>query len=297
MASNTKSFTAVMLMQLRDAGRLQLDDPVNRYVPAVVYQAPDGRLVSPTFRQLAAHISGLPRDMRPAPASVEQLFQRLPQVVAESDPGTEYLYSNLGYAVLGQALAVIAGQPYAQYVTEHILRPLGMSSSGFDRSAIQAPIATGYTSIEVTPEGVTAQPARYASLGPGNPSGGLLSSLADMTQFVKLQFADGPVGGSQILSGASLREMWEPVFPTNGPGSATVGWFVSPFGSQALVCKNGALPGFHTQVCFLPQSQVGVVILANVATRLLTGPAGLQRMAQMILTTVLPALSPPATSS
>jgi CubicO group peptidase (beta-lactamase class C family) len=297
MASITKTFTATMLMQLRDAGRLQLDDPVNRYVPEAVYLAPDGSTVSPTFRELAAHTSGLPRDMRPVPRTVAELFQRLPSIQAQSEPGSEYFYSNLGYAVLGQVLAQIAGQSYDDYVTANILVPLGMAGSGFDPAPLRAQLATGYRSVQVTPSGVMAVAARLVDpQGAYNPAGGLLSSAADMVRFLMLQFRDGPVGGDQILSAASLAEMWQPVAPTEGTASSTIGWFVNEFGGQTIVCKNGGLPGFNTQMCALPQAKLGVVLLGNTAPQQ-TGPANLNVLAHRILAALAAAMSAPASAS
>jgi CubicO group peptidase (beta-lactamase class C family) len=289
MASITKTFTATMLMQLRDAGRLQLDDPVNQYVPQAVYKGPDGGTVSPTFRELAAHISGLPRDMVPAPATTQELFQRLAGVEAVSEPGTEYLYSNLAYAVLGQVLAQVAGQPYEEYVAANILGPLGMTSSGFNPASFQSMLATGYLQVQTGAQGVTAQAARPGDpLGVIDPAGGLLSSVSDMVRFLQLQFRDGPVGGDQILSASSLQEMWQPVAPTNGTGSSTIGWFTVHIAGFSMICKNGGLPGFGTQMCIVPEAKLGVVLLGNTAKQQ-TGPANLPALAESILSQVVTA--------
>ena len=145
--SVTKSFTALMLMQLRDAGKLQLDDPIEKYLPEFKIKSrfPDARPA--TFRQVAAHYSGLPRE---APMlheyratdefpSVEDQLKSLTTANSEMmiPPMTLYSYSNLGYDIMGLALSRIAKQPYDRYVADQILKPLGMNSSGFaDRKSV-----------------------------------------------------------------------------------------------------------------------------------------------------------------
>jgi CubicO group peptidase (beta-lactamase class C family) len=139
IGSNTKLFTATMLMQLRDAGKLQLDDPVERYLPAfsIPSRFPDSPPI--TFRQLATHTSGLPLEApleygyhftRTFP-SIEALLSSLTYLERCQPPYTAYRYSNLGFNILGHTLAQIAQQPYAEYVTQHLLNPLGMNDSGF----------------------------------------------------------------------------------------------------------------------------------------------------------------------
>src|SRR5262247_62286 len=139
IGSVTKSFTALMLMQLRDAGKLQLDDPIEKYLPEFKIKSrfPDARPA--TFRQVAAHYSGLPREA-PLPyenqetdeqPSVEEQLKCLKDVEMLFPAMTMYSYSNLGYNIMGLALSRVAKQPYDQYVAAQILKPLGMNYSGF----------------------------------------------------------------------------------------------------------------------------------------------------------------------
>jgi len=257
IGSITKIFTDTMLMQLRDAGKLDLDDPVDRYVPEVVYLAPDGRLISPTFRQLAQHRAGLPRDMSPPPATPSELFARLPRVRALWHPGDGFSYSNLGVATLARALAVIAGEPYEQYIDAHILAPLGMSHSGFFAAATPQPwLATGY-------QGPAQRPVPLPAGNAMSGAGFLWSSAADMARFIALQFRDAPADGDAVLSGASLREMWTDTAPTGGNGRIGLGWFVTARQGETVYMHNGAVAGFRADLKIAPELKLGVHVQIN----------------------------------
>ena len=297
IGSVTKTFTATMLMQLRDAGYLNLDDPVNAYVPQAQYSSPEGAIVSPSFRQLASHASGLPRSATPEPPTVDALFNRLlPNVTAVSDPGSAYRYSNLGYAVLGNALAQMAGVPYEQYVSTYILGPLGMNDSMFVPDAAHAAsVATGYTALKPTASGLRDTPVAAAQRGVFDPGGGLLSTADDMARYLELYFNDS----SPVLSAASRQEMFQPVIAANETDTgaaangeyATIGWFNLTTNPVPYIFKDGAWAGFTAFVILYPQSKVGVVVLENVDAALASGPAGPGAIANMIGNKLVPAIT------
>jgi CubicO group peptidase (beta-lactamase class C family) len=265
-ASISKMMTAVMLMQLRDGGKLSLQDTVNTYLPGAEYLSPSGETISPTFLELASHSSGLPRDMLPLPTSTEEMLQRLQTTTAVSEPGTEFLYSNLGFALLGQVLATVAGVSYEEYVTENILLPLGMTSSGFPRllpAVPQAGYATPYVSLSVTTDGVQPQPSEWQDLRVYNPAAGLYTTAIDMVQVLKLVFS----GGNVVLSASSLEEMQQQVISAlpalEGIG---IGWEIYVPGTDiSFIGKDGVLSGFQEQLMFVPGSNVGVFVVANTA--------------------------------
>jgi CubicO group peptidase (beta-lactamase class C family) len=190
MGSVTKMLTATMLMQLRDAGKLQLDDPVDKYVPGLHYLSPSGATVSPTFRELVSHTSGLPdyipNDPALLPSTNDDLLKELPSVVAVSEPGTQALYSDLGFDVLGYALSTIAGEPYESYVNNHILRPLEMADSGFvpnDQKtaalvqALTALPATEAAQLAMNPKLKPSDIAQLVSLYPPDEAAQILAAL------------------------------------------------------------------------------------------------------------------------
>src|SRR5918992_2612192 len=203
IGSITKVFTALMLMQLRDAGKLSLDDPIEKYLPEFKIKSrfPDARPA--TFRQVAAHYSGLPRE--PPMAHEYQFTEKFPPVeeqlkslkdVEMMIPAMSmFSYSNLGYNIMGLALARVAKQPYTQYVDQHILKPLGMNQSGFALTeSMKRHFAVGYRAA--SPDG-TFEKSTYPEYGMA--SGMLYSSVDDMTRFMSLFFREGPAGGKQVL--------------------------------------------------------------------------------------------------
>src|SRR5205085_2434571 len=134
-------FTAVMLMQLIAAGRVHLSDPVERYLPEVKQLASKPQGASPfTFLQLATMTAGLAREPEgagpfwtgPVSAWETKLLAALPHTSYTSFPGTEYSYSNIGYAILGAALARVAGQPYVEWERAHVFGPLRMERTRFE---------------------------------------------------------------------------------------------------------------------------------------------------------------------
>ncbi|MGH2584507.1 MAG: serine hydrolase domain-containing protein [Dehalococcoidia bacterium] len=293
IGSITKVFQATMLMQLRDTGRLELSDPVERYVPEVFYRAPDGSRASPTFLQLASHTAGLPQAMPRGLSTVPQFLRYVEGITAEAAPGTRYAYSNVGFVLLGQACAMIAGEPYHALVDHHIFAPLGMTSCTYDISTVdRSRLAVGYTHLEQTTTGRQGRAAGYGN--PFPPSGTILSTVEDMERFIMLQFRRGPAGGDQILAGGSIEEMWRPVAPTQGRASIAIGWHTAPFGSQTLVSKNGGQAGFTSLLCMLPELKLGVIGFVNMSPE--AGPGAgswLAELERMILTRLAGALDHP----
>jgi CubicO group peptidase (beta-lactamase class C family) len=191
VGSITKLFTATMLMQLRDAGKLQLDDPIEKYLPAFKLKSRFANTRPPTFREVVAHLGGIPREA-PLDYWYTQKFPTIEDIMASLDqtelilpPMSEFKYSNLGIAVLGHALETIAGQPYRDYVKQNILEPLGMQASDFElNSETEKQMATGYA-LE---PGQAPQAVGRPSISGFIYAGQLISSVSEMAAFISLQF-------------------------------------------------------------------------------------------------------------
>lgn len=271
VGSITKLFTATMLMQLRDAGKLHLDEAVAAYLPALERASRALGTPPPTFRQVASHTGGLPREapldhwrtlVFPSP---DELIASLATIEVVFPPLTEFKYSNLGVAVMGHALARLAGRAYAEYIDTQILQPLGMRSSVFDLTPELAErTATGYDPV---PRDTPPRPSARPHLNGFTPAGQLYSTVEDMARFMALQFRDGPVGGVQILAGDTLREMRQPVmmFPDWQAGTA-IGWRLSRVGGHVAIGHGGGVPGFTTQILLVPDLKLGVAVFANIGT-------------------------------
>jgi CubicO group peptidase (beta-lactamase class C family) len=291
IGSVTKAFTALMLMQLRDAGKLQLDDPIEKYLPEFKIKSrfPDARPA--TFRQVAAHYSGLPRE---APmlheyqvteefSSVEDQLKSLKVSEMMVPAMTMYSYSNLGYDILGLAMSRVAKQPYDQYVATQILRPLGMDLSGFALTEqMKQHFAVGYK--PAGPDG-THEKSSYPKVGLA--AGMLYSNVDDMGNWLSSFFGQGPRGGKQVLGSSSVLEMLTPVavstdISRNELGRATslwaygstVGFSVNPFrvDGEQVHYKDGAIDGFSSIVLINYPRKLGMAVLTN--TRTETFPLG-----------------------
>src|SRR5215207_1460430 len=142
IASMTKSFTAMAILKLRDEGKLSLDDPAERYVPALAglpYPTKDSPVI--TVRHLLTHSEGFPEDNPWGDRQLAQPDERMREwmragIPFSTAPGTAFEYSNYGFAILGQIVQKVSGKPYDVYVREQILKPLGMTSSYFDTAEV-----------------------------------------------------------------------------------------------------------------------------------------------------------------
>jgi CubicO group peptidase (beta-lactamase class C family) len=259
--SLTKVFEATMAMQQRDAGNLILDKPVDNYVPQVYYADNNGDPFSPTFAELASHTSGL-KDFVPNVSTLNEFWRFLEQQTAVVPVG-QYFYSDFGFVTLSQAVSIIAGQDYHDYVNEQIFQPLGMTSSSYDYTPL---LGKSILAIPYKPGSDGAWdpvvPGGYQTSFP--IAGNIFTSVTDMAQVLMLQFQTAKsAGGSQILACHSLQQMWKPVASTGGNGSVTLGWFSNPFQQSTLIWKNGGNPYWSSLAEFIPDDRLGVVAFTN----------------------------------
>ena len=266
LASLSKLFTATAIVQLRDAGKLELDDPVEKYLSWFQVKQPSGSIPI-TIRQLLTHTSGLSRDVS-VPVwnelkfpSREEMIRLIPEQPAVFPPDTEYKYSNLAVAIAGEVVAGVSGEPYERYAREHILDPLGMQATLVVPSPSTPQLALGYR------KRVPGQPREtedFIDFGGYTPAAGFVSSVEDLAKFVELQFRDGKAGGSQILRGPSLREMqraqW--IHP-DWQSSEGLIFELRRVGQAVYVGKGGTCPGYRSQIEMLPLQKLGVIVLAN----------------------------------
>ncbi|HVR63821.1 MAG TPA: serine hydrolase domain-containing protein, partial [Polyangia bacterium] len=212
IGSITKTFTSLAILNLRDQGKLALDDPAVRHLPelaALRYPTADSPPI--TIRHLLTHASGLPRvgafNYAQADHDVTEaeMLAALPGTVLMFAPGTRSLYSNFGVSLLGPLITRVAGTPYRDYVTRAILTPLGMTASRWTEADVPADRrATAYRR-----DGGQLQPVAHWRLGASEAAGGLYSSVRDLARYVAFQLAaypprDDPEAGP--VRRASVRE-------------------------------------------------------------------------------------------
>ena len=270
-ASITKLFTSTMMMILRDAGKLNLDDPIEKYVPEFKIKSSFADARPPTFRMISSHASGLLREgIHEGWATLtmptgEELLASLADSEMPMLTMIEPKYSNLGIAMLGYALSKIAGQPYNDLIRDRIFAPLGMIDSGFDRAPYgEDHYAVGYSKQnEIMKASTDWNPYGWI------PAGGLYSTVADISKFISLQFTDAPAGASssQILGSSTLREMHMPVnLAPNFKSGFGLGFALSRVAEQKVVGHSGSVPGFKTSIAMIPALKLGVVAFTNTNT-------------------------------
>lgn len=274
-ASITKTLTGIAILQLRDRGRLSLDDPAVRYVPELrEIHNPYGDIAQVTIRSLMTHSSGLRAGTWPwggdkpwhpfEPTRWSQFVAMLPYTDLRFQPGTQYSYSNPGVIVLGRIIEVLSGDDYEVYIAKNIFMPLGMTRSFFDRAPYHL-IAHRSHSYVGTDEGVTEQPFDFDS-GITVSNGGLNAPLGDMARY--LAFLS--TGGGPVLQRSSLDEMFTPqIRATDGEGGsgtdvqAALSSFVERHGGVDLVGHSGDQNGFISHLYLHRPSRSGYIVAFN----------------------------------
>ena len=267
IGSLSKSFTALAIMQLVEAGKIELDAPVQRYLPWFRV-ADDQASAEITVRDLLNHTSGLSTktgrtfqgngDARDS--ALENAVRKLSSAEPAAPVGETYQYSTINYSVLGLIVQTVAGRSYESYVQTEILDPLQMRHSfTSEASAEQYGLATGHHYLFGRP--------RAADL-PYNrglvPAGYLISSAEDMTRYLIAQLNGGRYGTASVLSPAGVRELHHPAVRTPEAGTSYgMGWFVGPINGIPAIHHQGETFNFHANAVLMPESRRGVVVLIN----------------------------------
>ncbi|HEX2463349.1 MAG TPA: serine hydrolase domain-containing protein [Thermoanaerobaculia bacterium] len=268
IGSVTKLFTATAVLQLRDGGKLDLDDPVAKHLPEFRVRDPFPASTPITLRHLLTQTSGLTRDA-PFPYWTTHVFPSRDEVLASlakleltHRPGETYKYSNLGMALLGLVVERRSGLAYADYMRQRIFEPLGMTSSTAAPSEEHhRRRATSY--YRKATDG-TRRAFDYYDMEGLAAAGNVVSSVEDLAAFARLQFRDGAAGGAQILAGTTLREMQRPqfVYPSF-EGGRGLGFAVSRSDGVTFVAHGGWIGGNRTHLLLVPSEKIGVIVAAN----------------------------------
>jgi len=295
IASVTKSFTALAIMQLAEAGKLSVDDPVTRYLPE--FRTPDPAATRAiTLHHFLSHTAGLPplpsrffafaRSAAGDPAAGGRpawsadhapidTYEDLMAYLAEGGytllgpPGAQFSYCNEGFALLGAIIERVSGEGYEAYVQRQILDPAGMAHSTFD-------VAT----LRTFPDVVTFHAARerdgrreiyaapnwlYSSVW--SPAGGLNSTVRDLLRYLEIYRIGGTVGGERLLSAEGIARMTTPYAPRSSPGSSYgYGLAVIPdYHGRKLIKHGGGRKGISAEVIVVPETGFTGAAIANLA--------------------------------
>jgi CubicO group peptidase (beta-lactamase class C family) len=259
IGSQTKSFTALAIMQLSESGLLDLDAPVQRYLPWFRVADP-GYSARITVRQLLNQTSGLPRS---APfdtpvTSVTQRVRDLATVSSLATPGQVWAYSNSNYDVLGLVIEALSGQSYGDYVEQHIFAPLDMQQSFASESqAQQHGLAVGHQWWFGLTIPVDTYRADYV------PDGYLLSSVSDMSHYLIAQLQGGTYNGNRVLSQAGVDQMHTGVVETGRGGSYGMGWVQEAYNGTTVISHDGDTLNMHSEMILVPALGWGVELIVN----------------------------------
>jgi len=266
--SISKLFTATAAMQLAERGKMDIDRPLNEYLPGFSIRTRFTDAAPVTPRSIMTHHSGLPSDYLKGmwtrdPEPFTRVTARLKDEYAANPPGTVFSYSNLGVTLLGDAIGKVAERDFASLVRDEILLPLGMTRSSFSPSADRTPLAAkGYR------KGTEAEEPPLRDV----PAGGLNTSVLDLSRFVRMVFAGGKSGDRQIITPETVAEMLHPQnagVPLDLDFRVGLGWMLGGLGeidirnAGPVAHHAGATLLFHGQMIVLPDRKLGVVVLAN----------------------------------
>ncbi len=260
IGSSTKSFTSVLAAMLEDDGLLDVDDPISKHFPGVVLE--DGN--TPTIRDALSHCTGLARmpmlsscvDLEP-----EEMLEFVARAELAAPYRTGFSYSNINYALAGEAIARAADTTWHDLVRDRIFVPLEMTRSTTtlaDRDALDD-VSIGYEPFDDDDD--SQEPAVHWNLASIAPAGAINASLDDMLRWVTFLLDDGQIGETDELDDGSLADIWKLHVPA---GSYATGFFTEERDGVRLVHHGGNVPGFGTQVVLMPDEDAAFVLLTNV---------------------------------
>ena len=279
LASISKPFTATGLMTLVEAGKIELDKPINDYLGNSKLKAWAGDATQATVRRVANHSSGLPLHYQfffsnegyPTP-SYDDTILRYGNLVTV--PGEHYQYSNLGYGILGYVLSRVSGYSYPDFMRSAVFLKLGLT----------------HTSVNIGPGLEKFQAIRYDNKGDPIPfydfdhpgASAIYSSAHDLVRFGMFHLKDHLPDQDPILSDTSIDAMHQPTMKTSNQGGYGIGWSIAdrPAGYR-VVEHSGGMPGVSTQLILVPAEDIAVVVLLN-------GRGHSSAVADAILKTLLP---------
>jgi CubicO group peptidase (beta-lactamase class C family) len=273
IASITKTFTAIAVMQLWERGLVDLDAPVNDYLQAYKVIPARTGFQEATVRHLLTHTAGIGEVahpwgiLRPDFGESFAVGRPLPSLSQfyggglrlRAEPGTRFVYNNHGPATLGQMIEDVTDTPLDRYFTAHIFEPLGMADSGLARSdRVKARLATGYAVRATGPHAVNERDMVTAG------AASIYSTPRDMSRYLAALLSGGAGEYGSILQPATLTTMFEPNYRPDPriPGMG-LGFFLRDLAGHHVVGHQGSHPGFHSQISLAPHDGVGVMAFTN----------------------------------
>ena len=284
VGSVSKLFTDIGIMQMVETRKINLDAPVNQYVPDF---HPENPFETPiNLRELMSHRSGLLREppvgnyFDPSEPTLQATVRSMNSTELVYAPGTRLKYSNAGIALVGYTLQEFNHEPFAEYLKKAVLRPMGMNESSFaPEPELLRNLAKAYM---WSYDGVKF-PAPTFELGLA-PAGCMYSTVTDLAQFLMVLFKGGRGPKTQVIKRETLEQMWAPQFAKPGQKKGYgLGFAVSELDGHRVIGHGGAIYGFATEVVGMPEDKLGVVtVTAMDAANAVTNAVARQALRMML---------------
>ena len=274
IASNTKLFTAVAAGMLVQQGKLTWDKPVRESVPSIRFFN-DQLNNTVTLRDMLSHRTGITRHdtiWYKSDFARKQLFEKLVYLEPQEPIRETFLYNNLMFAAVGYLIELQSGKTWEQFVKERILDPLQMNSTSYSIAEMlkQPEFGVGFTERRDSFE--LYKIPYYEDIAGVAPCGAIVSNIENMSHWLIALMNDGKYNGKQVLPGQVLKETLQPAIALPNTALETRGWSeilnaaygmgrqTASYRGHLLTLHGGDLPGFHTQVSFMPQDHIGVIV-------------------------------------
>jgi CubicO group peptidase (beta-lactamase class C family) len=274
IASNTKLFTAVAAGMLVQDGKLTWDKPVHDSVPTIRFY--DDQLNNTvTLRDMLSHRTGITRHdtiWYKSDFNRRELFDRLRYLEPEEPLRQSFLYNNLMFAAVGYMIELQSGKPWEQFVREKILSPLEMSSTGYSIAEMLKQPEHGAGFTERRDSFDLYNIPYYEDIAGVAPCGAIVSNIQDMSHWLIALMNDGKYNGKQVLPSDVLRQTLQPAiaFPNTAAeqrgfwevldAAYGMGRQTAVYRGHLITYHGGDLPGFHSQVSFMPKEHIGVIV-------------------------------------
>lgn len=271
IGSITKQFTAMMMLKLEEDKKIQISEPVEKYLPEFKKVQSKHSIKQPiSFVQLATHLSGMARE--PDHDSLyttgktyswdKTLLSAFKDITFRFEPGVRYLYSNIGYAVLGLALSRVVKKPYTDYIIANITKPLSMNHTFFSLpNENKFMLAKGYT-VNGTTTDTSISTKEHTGRGFRVPNGGLYSTVDDMTIFLACLMNEG---SKRILKAETVTENYRRLVVTNSRFSSAygIGYIIEKSGNSNVFGHGGTVTGYDALLAYDLSKKLGIIFLHN----------------------------------
>lgn len=267
MASLSKPFVAMAILQLSETGKLKLDAPLTTYIP--YFRMADARYKQVTIRQMLTHTSGFPdvadygweKPQFDSKARERYIKDSISQKVLGSTPGQDFSYSNMAYDVLAELISKVSGVVFEDYMQAHIFTPCGMMHTTFLGPQTNSDLQTSPHYLGGKGRIVPSPIYPYNRVHAGSST--LHSNVEDMLLWLGMLMNEGMVNGHQVISKKNLQLMLSTQHKFDAKSGMGLGWFTEIREGKMFISHGGSDVGFSTYMAMIPQEKTAVLLMSN----------------------------------